>query len=313
MGLTRRILAVANENGGYLTRDQLKMTGLSDSGVDRLIRAGDIVPVSGGVFQVIPSDDHTDLIVGALLALPDAVASHQSAAHLLRFPEAPEMVPTVTVVSTTTHRFPGVTVRRADDLRREHLVTADGIRCTNGARTLFDLAGVLKYRQFAPIAETAITTGRVKPGHLESVARELSRRGKRGSRAIADFLEWSSRASGTAFERRGRSILARASLPPPVSEFPIPWRPGRRFDDAYPDHQFAIEWDSRRWHERREAMQADRDRDREAILHGWVVMRFTWDDVTKNPTRVAKSVARVLSDRDPNARTLGSQRRYPTL
>lgn len=309
MGLTRRILAVANDNGGYLTRDQLRMIGLSDSAVDRLIRGGHIVPVAAGVFQVIPSDDHADLIVGALLALPDAAASHQSAAHLLRFSELPELLPTVTVVSTTTHRFPGVTVRRADDLRPEHLITVSGIRCTNGARTLFDLAGILKYRQFAPIAEAAVTTGRVKPGHLERVAHELSRRGKRGSKAVADFLEWSSRGSGTALERRGRSILARASLPEPLSEYPIPWRPGHRFDDAYPDHRLAIEWDSRRWHERRAAMQADRDRDREAILHGWVVMRFTWDDVTKTPAKIATSVAQVLSDRDPIARTLGSQRR----
>ncbi|MGD2043970.1 MAG: hypothetical protein PVJ28_10000, partial [Acidimicrobiia bacterium] len=210
---------------------------------------------------------------------------------------------------TTTHTFQGVTVRRADDLRPEHLVTASGIRCTSGARTLFDLAGILKYRQFAPIAEAAITAGRVKHGHLERVAVEVSRRGKRGSKAIADFLEWSSRGSGTALERRGRSILAQASLPEPHPEYPIPWRPGRRFDDAYPDHRFAIEWDSRRWHERRAAMQSDRDRDRDAILHGWVVIRFTWDDVTKEPTKIVASVAQVLSDRDPIARTLGPQRR----
>ncbi|MGD2044181.1 MAG: type IV toxin-antitoxin system AbiEi family antitoxin domain-containing protein, partial [Acidimicrobiia bacterium] len=173
MGLSRRILAAANDNGGYLTRDQLRMIGLSESAVDRLIRGGDIVPVAAGVFQVIPSDDHADLMVGALLALPGAVVSHQSAAHLLRFPELPALVPTVTVVSTTTHTFQGVTVRRADDLCPEHLVTASGIRCTSGARTLFDLAGILKYRQFAPIAEAAITAGRVKHGHLERVAVEV--------------------------------------------------------------------------------------------------------------------------------------------
>ena len=303
MGLSRSVIARANDNGGYLTREQLKMIGLSDSAVDRLIQSGEVTPIAKGVYQIIPSDDHADLMHGALLTLPEAVASHQSAAHLLRLPELPELVPTVTVVSTTTHRFPGVTVRRTDDLRSDHLVTAEGLRCTNGARTLFDLAGILKYRHFAPIAEAAITSGRVKSGQLETVAKALSRRGKRGSKAMAQFLEWNSRTSGTALERRGRSVLVGASLPAPVPEYPIPWRPRRRFDDAYPDLRFAIEWDSRRWHERRAAMQADRDRDREAILHGWVVVRFTWDDVTKNPTKIVSSITQILADREPIART----------
>lgn len=309
MGLSRRVIARANDNGGYLTREQMRMIGLSDSAIDRLIRDGEITPVAAGVFQIIPSDDHKSLIHGALLALPEAVASHQTAAHLLRFPELPELVPTVTVASATTHRFPGVTVRRADDLRPGHLITVEGIRCTNSARTVFDLAGILRYRVFLPVAEAAVTSGRVSHTHLEALAGELSRRGKRGSKAMADFIGWTSRSSGTALERRGRSILANASLPPPVPEYPIPWDPGRRFDDAYPDHRFAIEWDSRRWHERRAAMQADRDRDRAAILHGWVVVRFTWDDVTRDSEKIASSVAQILADRAPIARTLGSQRR----
>lgn len=297
MGLSSRVIAFAAKNGGYVTRDQLRSTDLTDSAIDRLIRSGDVTPVAMGVFRVIPSDDHNDLIRGALLALPDASASHQTAAHLLGFPELPTLVPTVTVVSRTTHRFPGVTVRRADDLSSDHLVIIDGIKCTNGARTLFDLAGILKYRRFSVIAETAITTGRVMPSQLEAMARELSRRGKRGTKAIGDFLEWNARGTGTALERRGRAVLIAATLPKPISEYPIPWNPGRRFDDAYPTHTLAIEWDSRRWHERRSAMQADRERDREALLHGWAVMRFTWDDVTNRSDDVAASVAQVLRAR----------------
>lgn len=279
------------------------MIGLSDSAIDRLIRLEDVVPVSSGVFQVVPSDDHADLMRGAQLALPNAVASHQSAAHLLRFPELPPLVPTLTVISTTTHRFARTTVRRADDLSLDHVINIDGIRCTNGARTLFDLAGVLKYRQFASIAEAAITGGRVSHEQLENIAGELSRRGKRGTKAVGDFLEWNPPGSGTALEKRGRSILRASSLPLPIPEYPIPWSPHRRFDDAYPNHSFAIEWDSRRWHEKRGAMQTDRDRDREAAMHGWVVVRFTWEDVTKSPARVVSAVTQILADRARPPRT----------
>jgi very-short-patch-repair endonuclease len=58
----------------------------------------------------------------------------------------------------------------------------------------------------------------------------------------------------------------------------------RRFDDAYPDHRLAIEWDGRRkYHGQFAAFEADRLRDREALLNGWRVVRFTWNDVNNRP------------------------------
>ena len=62
-----------------------------------------------GIYRVIPSQGYVDLLRGAVLTLPQAVVSHESAAHMLRFPKLPVLVPTVVVPSYTTHRFPGVT------------------------------------------------------------------------------------------------------------------------------------------------------------------------------------------------------------
>ncbi|MGH8949674.1 MAG: DUF559 domain-containing protein, partial [Acidimicrobiia bacterium] len=92
-------------------------------------------------------------------------------------------------------------------------------------------------------------------------------------------------------------VLARAGLPPPLPEHPIPWRPGRRFDDAYPQARVAIEWDSRAWHEQRAAMVEDRRRDREAAAQGWIVLRFTWDEVTTKPREIVETVRLSLHDR----------------
>jgi hypothetical protein len=95
-------------------------------------------------------------------------------------------------------------------------------------------------------------------------------------------------------ERRARDLIASAGLPMPIHEYPIPWAPGRRFDDAYPDQRLAIEWDSRRYHGQLEAFEADRLRDRTAALHGWRVIRFTWQDVEQRPAMVVESIRLLL-------------------
>lgn len=269
---------------------------MSASVIDRLVSQGQLVVVMAGIYQVYPTAGHTDLLRGATLALPNPVVSHQSAAFLLDFTIVPKLEPTVTVASHTTHIFPGVTVRRNDDLKPAHMTRVDGLRTTNVVRTVFDLGGVLEFTEFDAITEGLILEGRLKERHLQRIVDELARKGKPGSRAAKDFLEIraGAKAGSTVLERKGRAVIASAGLPAPVSQFSIPWSPGKRFDDAYPEARVAIEWDSRSWHQQRAAMASDRARDRTAAAHGWFVLRFTWSDVTERPGEVSASVGRVL-------------------
>lgn len=299
MGISRRVLDLATRQGGYIRRDQMLSLGLSPSAVDRRVNEGEIILVTPGVYLVIPSSDHIDLIRGAVLALPGAVVTHQSAAHLLSFPRLPALKPTVVVPSHTTHRFPGVVVRRCDDLIDSDVVDVEGMAVTGVPRTFFDLGGLLRFREFDAIGESLVIAGRMDLDEFERITRRLARRGKPGSRAARDFLEIraGSHRPATVLERKGRAVLASAGLPEPSPEFPIPWAPSRRFDEAYPDAAIAIEWDSRAWHEQRAAMASDRRRDREAAKRGWVVLRFTWEEVTQKPHEIAETVAALLRDR----------------
>jgi hypothetical protein len=299
MGISRRVLDLAAQQGGYVRREQLITQGLSPSAIDRRVNEGVITLVTPGVYQVIPSSDHIDLLRGAVLALPDAVVSHQSAAYVLRFPKLPALVPTVVVPSHTTHRFPGVTVRRCDDLVESDIVQVEGMTVTNVTRTFFDLGRLLKFSDFDEIGEALVIAERMELDRFEQVTRRLARRGKPGSRSAHDFLEIRAGKDrrATVLERKGRAIMSSAGLPAPTPQHPIPWSPGRRFDDAYPHAKVAIEWDSRAWHEQRQAMAADRRRDREAAAHGWVVLRFTWEEVTKKPLEIVGTVKTLLRDR----------------
>lgn len=299
MNVRAKALERAAKQGGYLTRTQLLELGLSPSAVNRRVSSGELRAVVPAVYQLFPSDDDYDHIRGALLALPGAVVSHQSAAHLLAFPVPPTQELTVTVPSHTTHRFPGIIVRRASDIDSSHLTTVRGLRVTNVARTVFDLAGVLEYQAFEHVAEGVIIGGRMKMRHLERMIGVLGRRGKPGTRQARDFvsLRGSVDPKSTRLERKGRSVLASAGVPPPIPQYPIPWSQSRRFDDAYPESALAIEWDSRAWHSQRETMSADRQRDRDAALNGWLLIRFTWQDVTEKPQEVASTVIALLHAR----------------
>ena len=283
MGISRNVIELATVQGGFVTRAQLLDMGSTPGGIDSMLRSGALRRASLGVYEAIPPRDDADLVRGAILALPNAVASHQSAAHILELPTLPNLVPTVSVPSHTTHEFPGVTVRRCDDIETFHLRRVDGIVVTSVARTLFDLAGILAFDEFDGIAEAALIGGRMRMKQFDRLVGDLARRGKRGSRAAKDFvaLRAGSDPRATVLERKGREVLARSALPAPLAQYQIPWDKRRRFDDAYPESQLAIEWDSRAWHQQRRAMSLDRRRDREAALHGWRIVRFTWEDVTE--------------------------------
>ena len=139
-----------------MRRDQLVARGISSSAIDRRVSAGELIPAAAGVYVVIPSENFVDLLRGAALRLPQAVVSHQSAAHMLQFPKLPELVPTVVVPSYTTHRFPGVTVRRCSDFIESDIGVVDGLAVTNVVRTFFDLGGLLRFRNWAAIGESLV-------------------------------------------------------------------------------------------------------------------------------------------------------------
>ena len=98
-------------------------------------------------------------------------------------------------------------------------------------------------------------------------------------------------------EQLGLGLVRSADLQPPQIEYPMPWSKTRRFDLAWADQRVAVEWDSRRWHGALEAMSSDRARDREAAAHGWVVLRFTWEDVEKRPGAIIDDIRTILLSR----------------
>jgi hypothetical protein len=293
----RELTELAVQQGGVIRRDQALEHGFSKGVIGRRTRAGQWRSVGRFGYRVIDMHGMTNLVRAAVTVLPDAVVSHESAAEIHDFPKMPRGIASVSVHSRTTHDFPDVVVHRCHDLLKEHIVEVLGLPVTSIPRTIVDLATQLKSKHLEAIFGSLITEKRVATDEIKLVVDQIARRGKPGIQKIRSILEERETGprDGTPLERRGAQILRTFGIPEPAFEFPLPWNPRKRFDAAFPHAKLAIEWDSRLWHDREDGFERDRERDRQALLHGWRVVRFTWSDVIHRPEEVADTVRRLLS------------------
>jgi very-short-patch-repair endonuclease len=176
------------------------------------------------------------------------------------------------------------------------VVEIQGLPVTTVARTLMDLASQLHPLQLKAAVEDSIAAGKTTMPSLLQVLHDVARKGKPGVTAMRDLLDgWCGEArSVSVLESRGNKLLRDAGLNGFKTEYPIPWSLDRRFDVGYDDECVAVEWDSRRWHLQSLAFESDRMRDRQAVLHGWRVLRFSWADVHLRPEDVVATVRAVL-------------------
>jgi hypothetical protein len=98
-------------------------------------------------------------------------------------------------------------------------------------------------------------------------------------------------------ETRLRLIAVLDGLPHPEVQYDVFDPDGRvvaRLDLAYPRHRVALEYDGDH-HRERDTFRRDAVRLNRLHLLGWVVLRFTADDVLRNPARTVAQIRAALS------------------
>lgn len=170
---------------------------------------------------------------------------------------------------------------------------------TKTERTILDLAAVISERHLARVIDTSLAAGRVDLEVLDDLFSQVGRRGKPGTAVMRRLLEarmGDNLAPESELERRLLEVIHISGLPSPVCQFRAPWlrAVNGRVDLAYPDRLLVIEGDSRRWHTVATAFETDRLRDNAAQLAGWRILRFTWEEITQNPTRVVSTIRKAL-------------------
>ena len=170
---------------------------------------------------------------------------------------------------------------------------------TRVARTLCDLAGVLRPAKTERAIDNCLAMGVVTPGTLQAAFVDLASRGRKGTAVMRGLLAHRSEGyvpPASELEARFRDLVREADLPEPVRQLDVgddeAWI--GRVDVAYPPARVLVELDSRRHHSSKLDQEADEARDRKLERAGWRLVRFTWDDLVERPDWVVSELRRLL-------------------
>jgi very-short-patch-repair endonuclease len=279
--------------------EQLRSLGMSERAVHDWSLTGRLHRVHQGVYAV----GHARLTregryMAAVLACgPGAVLSHRSAADLWGLRRNGRNRIDVTGPRRRGRSPDGIEAHRDGTVAPQDRADVEGIPCTSVARTLLDLAGVVRPRQL----RNAITAAEVlRLLDLRALEEVIGRnRGRRGMarlrRVIAEYDERAERAN-PGLERKFLAICRRANLPSPAVNAPVDLPDGSQVvaDFLWRDARLIVETDDRRSHETASAFERDRRRDQLLALEGWRVVRCTWSQVASEPKRLAATIRLLL-------------------
>jgi len=288
-GPDREVVELAARQFGVVARRQLAVCGMTDQHIAHLVRVGWLVRLYRGVYAVGHRILRPEgLWLAAVLACGDgAVLSHRSAAAHWGLAETARARVEVVVPPGRGRGPVGIDVRSAC-LSRADVAALQGVPVTSVARTLVDLAAVVRGGVLADAVDQAIRLGVYDHGALEL---QLSR-GRAGSAGLRVAL--ADRQPGRAhtrseLERRCLDVLTAAGLPGPEVNV---WLAdaGYEVDLLWRDARLVVELDGWTFHRSRPAFEADRRRTVELQALGYTVLRFTWRQLEAQPRWVAARV-----------------------
>lgn len=294
------IVSLACSSGMVITTRQLARAGLAGHLLET--RQGRLLTrFSQGVYVMGDLTPEVRLRA-ALAAVPAGAASHRtgSGVHRLGVPVPPGVE--LVAPAATRRQLDGVRLRITRWLPADDLTVVDGMRVTTVARTLCDLAGVVSRSRLHHVMETVMSDGRLGTAELQACAAAYCRRGRPGSgliRAMNHELLDDVPLAPSVLEQRTHELLRAAQLDGWTAQYRPPWYDGVRgvVDLAWPAPQVVVELDGRRWHATSQAQGDDRRRDRLAVTHGWVTLRFGWREITQRPAAVVAEIRSVLDAR----------------
>ena len=296
----RRIAALADRQHGIVHHGELLALGLSRQAIQRRVAAGRLHPVHRGVYAV--GRRHLTLEGRWMAAVracgPESVLSYRDAGHLRALRPSARALIEVTVPAAARPRHNGIHVHRTT-LAPEDMTVIDGIPVTSLARTLLDLAAVLRPHQLARAIEAAERRRLLDFGPLRALLTSNPRHaGARNLRAaLATYTE------GTVTHSDHEALLlhlcVEAGLPRPQTNSALTLSDGStiRPDLLWPAHRLVVEIDGDDWHAHRSARRRDHARDADVQALGLMVVRVLADDLDHRPREVLTRLEAILEAR----------------
>ena len=234
--------------------------------------------------------------MAAVLACGDGAAlSHFSAAAHWGFMHWEERHPEVTIPGWARHVV-GVRIHRARSLDRRDVLRHDSIRVTSPARTLLDLAGMLREQALRRTTRRAQAEQRVSVRQLREIAGRSH--GHRGVAKLRAAMAGGAAPTRSAFEDVLVDLLDAAGIERREINAPLRFD-GRTIipDLIWRNRRIAVEADGAAWHDHR--LTCEHDVDKQALLeaHGWRVLRVTWEQTVRRPRQTLARITAALEAR----------------
>lgn len=235
----------------------------------------------------------------ALLAGPDgAVTRHLLAAHLYGLAGAPDLVRAELAAPAASgrHSTEQLIVHRTAAVELAEIAAPQGFPATMPCRTLADIADRCADWQLLAALDSVLRQRLATTELLTAKAAEWT--GRAGADRLRRMTRLATSASDSAFESRFRLALHEGALPTP--ELQISVTVGRfsyRIDLGWSRWRIGIELDGRAFHGSAEAVLEDRRRQNALLTAGWLILRFTWDDLVHRPWQVLATIREALAAR----------------
>lgn len=284
---------------GAISLTQLRGLGLTASAVRGRVAAGRLHRVHESVFAVghplLPARGRMHAAV--LACGPGAFLSHRSAANLWNLSHSTPARVDVSSPSRTGRGRAGISVHRDGDPLPQDLTSVDGIPCTSPARTLLDLAAVVRRDTLQRACEQAEVLEVVDLRALEDVlSRAVGRRGVRRLHSVLAGFRDDPRVVRSELERRFLALCRRYRLPAPSANVWVQLPDdGLQVDFLWAEQRLVAETDGQRFHRTRQAFERDRRRDQRLVAAGYRVVRFTWGQVVDRPIEVTETLRALLA------------------
>lgn len=284
------------------TPAQLEAIGIKRDASRQRVRAERLFRVHQGVYSLVPADllSRNGHFLAAVFACgPTAVLSHRSAAALLELRHTARVKIDVTVTTTGTRTHAGVDVHRSRTLTPADVTSVAGIPVTTVARTLLDLAEVIPPRGVERAFDQAEASGRLDAGAIQDqLARNRGRRRAHVLKAILERAHPGHTLTASGLEETFLALMRRSGLPEPECNALIVLPDGGEpihGDFVWREQRLIVETDGRRHHFTTGSFEGDRERDQRCVLARWRVVRITWRQVTREPTRIADLIRQLLA------------------
>jgi very-short-patch-repair endonuclease len=226
-------------------------------------------------------------LAAVMAAGSEAALSHRSAADVWGMRPSSGLIEVT--IPRGRHSVAGVVLHQSRGLDPADRTKLDGIPVTSVARTLLDLAGILKPPDLMAAIDRAERLGLFD---LTAVVEALDRaRGRKGARllrrAVAAYRPSTQKSE---LERRFKDLIEEdPNLQSPSFNALIDGEAGTHEVDAFwQEHALAVQVDGFEFHRTRRDRERDAASDADLELAGIRVIRFTWDDVTVHRERTLR-------------------------